>query len=201
MYKLLASAFLFALLISNVFAQPASPKDIITQSALSINFLLNDYTTPVYIRSNSLAETLRNNRFARLKNMAPGIGIGYIKGVGNHIDFSTTLNTSFVVVPLPYKPDASDNNLLLEWDASVNLKLLTNRYLFDPYLIAGIGTSKYKTYFGAFMPLGIGLKINFFNEAAILVTTQYRVPVTTQTANYHFTHSVGIAGIIGQKKQ
>jgi len=51
------------------------------------------------------------------------------------------------------------------------------------------------------MPLGLGLKINFFDEAHLFLTSQYRVPVTTETASYHFQHSIGIAGILGKKKE
>jgi outer membrane protein OmpA-like peptidoglycan-associated protein len=55
-------------------------------------------------------------------------------------------------------------------------------------------------YFGAFLPLGIGFQINFFDDAHFFVTSTYRVPVTTETANYHFMHQIGVAGRITEKK-
>jgi OmpA-OmpF porin, OOP family len=37
-----------------------------------------------------------------------------------------------------------------------------------------------------------------FDEAHFFINSQYRIPVTTNTANYHFLHSIGIAGVIGK---
>ena len=79
--------------------------------------------------------------------------------------------------------------------------MLSDRYIFTPYLIAGVGASLYDGKFGAIMPLGGGLKVNFFDEAALFITSQYRVPVTTGTNNYHFFNSIGFAGVIGKKRE
>ena len=187
--------------LAGCFAQATQPaNDYIRPPAFGISFFFTDYITPQRIRSASLTEVIRNNQLAKIKDMAPGIGLTYFKGIRNHIDFAGTLNMSFVNVPLPNSSNTYDNDLLLEGDAAVNLKMLTDKHWVNPYLIVGIGASKYKNFWGAFMPLGGGIKVNFFNEAAIFITTQYRVPVTTETANYHFVHTIGIAGIIGQKK-
>jgi OmpA-OmpF porin, OOP family len=91
---------------------------------------------------------------------------------------------------------------LLEADASAQLKLVSEQFWIQPYLNIGVGGHLYAGhYFGAFIPLGLGFKINFFDEAHLFVTSEYRVPVTTETANYHFFHQIGVAGRIGQKKE
>src|SRR5207248_1563070 len=51
------------------------------------------------------------------------------------------------------------------------------------------------------LPIGIGLRVNLFDEAGININSQYRIPVIYETSNYHFFHSVGIYGILGQKKE
>ena len=51
------------------------------------------------------------------------------------------------------------------------------------------------------MPLGVGLKINLFDEAYLIANSTYRVPITTETANYHFQHSIGVLGRLTKKKE
>ena len=131
--------------------------------------------------------------------MTPGLAISYFKGLKNHIDFAGTVAASFARFALEDQTPTNDQ-FLLEGDASVNLKMFSDKYIFTPYLNVGVGVSLYDGKFGTFLPLGAGLKLNLFDEAAIFMTSQYRVPVTTETNNYHFTGSIGIAGTIGGKK-
>lgn len=200
MTKVIALAIALPLLTNLCFSQ-TKPGDYVSPPALSVHFLLNDFTTPQRIRSSSLEAVLRNGQLAKVKEMYPGIGISYSTGLCNHIDFNSSLYTSFVKMPLAEHPDLNDNYLLLESSADLNIKLLTDRYMVDPFASIGIGASKYKSYYGAFIPIGAGIKINFFGEAALIIATQYRIPVTTETSNYHFVHSIGIAGVIRAKKQ
>jgi outer membrane protein OmpA-like peptidoglycan-associated protein len=88
-----------------------------------------------------------------------------------------------------------------ELDASAQFKLVNENYWFIPYADLGVGASVYKSYFGAFLPVGVGFRINFYDEAGINFNSQYRIPVSPETANYHFFHNIGIYGIIGPKKE
>jgi outer membrane protein OmpA-like peptidoglycan-associated protein len=56
-------------------------------------------------------------------------------------------------------------------------------------------------YYGAFAPVGIGLRFNLFDEAGAFINSQYRIPVTYETSNYHFFHAIGLYGVIGKKKE
>ncbi|MES1217789.1 MAG: OmpA family protein [Bacteroidota bacterium] len=174
--------------------------DEIRPPALGISFFLNDFTTASRIRTTSLNAVLRDKKVAKISEMSPGIGITYFKGLKKHIDFAGTLGGSYVKYPMPNKI-FSDERFLLEANAVLNFKLTTEKYWVQPYLTAGIGAHKYGSYYGAFVPLGIGFKINLFDEAHLFANSQYRVPVTTETANYHFQHSIGIAGVLGKKKE
>lgn len=174
--------------------------DYIRPTSLGVSFFFNDYTTAERIRSGTLSSVLRNKQWAKFREMSPGLAVTYIQGLKKHIDFAGTLAGSFTKTALPDQTRSNDN-FLLEGDASLNLKMLSDRYIFTPYLIAGVGASSYDGKIGAFMPLGGGLKVNFFDEAALFITSQYRVPVTTETSNYHFFNSIGFAGVIGKKKE
>ena len=166
-------------------------------SFLGVSFFLNDYTTAQRIRSTSLTSVLNDKRVAKFQEMSPGLGITYFKGLTNYIDFAGTLGGSFPRVTQADQSQSAGDKFLLEADASVNLKMFSERYFFTPYLSAGLGASHLDGKFDAFFPLGIGFKANLFKEAAIFLTGQYRTPITNQTNNYHFQYGIGFAGTLG----
>lgn len=170
----------------------------IRKPSLGISFFFNDYQTPARIRASTLSSVLANKQNAKLKDMSPGIAISYFKGIHSHVDFAATIAGSFVDYAVN-ELSGSKDRFLLEADASLDLKLLSEKYWVSPYLSVGAGISKYGVYYGTFIPVGWGLKLNIFDEAHIFINSQYRIPVTTGTANYHFMHGFGIAGIIGNK--
>ncbi len=167
-------------------------------AALGISFGLVDFTTAERIRSSSLVSVLNNKTVAKVSEMSPGIGITYFKGLRNNIDFAATLLGAFAKASVGGN---TSDEFLLEGDASVNLKMFSDQFAFTPYLSAGVGFNSFNKKKGAFIPLGGGLKFNIFNEAALYITTQYRVPVTTETGGHHFVHGIGFAGIIGKKRE
>src|SRR5688572_7768527 len=182
---------------------PASfgQSDEIMPAAIGVSFVLNDFITPARIRSGSLQRVFRDKQWAKVKEMKPGIALTYFQGLAKKVDFAGTLAGSFLKYPLPNKTFTGDK-FLLEGDASINLKAVSDKYWVQPYITIGIGGHMYAgKYFGAFLPAGLGFKINFFDDAQIFVTSQYRVPVTKETANYHFFNQFGIAGRIGKKKE
>lgn len=196
MKKFLIAIFALYLLVPAAYGQD----DEIRPPALGISFFLNDFTTAGRIRTTSLATVLSNKKWAKLSEMKPGLAITYFKGLKKHIDFAGTIGGSFLNYPLPDKV-FSNEKFLLEVNAQMNFKLTTEKYWVQPYLTAGVGAHKYGPYYGAFIPMGLGFKVNFSDEVHFFAVSQYRIPVTTETANYHFQHSIGIAGRIGKKKE
>ena len=174
--------------------------DEIRRPAIGISFFFNDFATAEKIRSTSLSRVFRDKQWAKFSEMSPGLAIHYFKGLKKHLDFAGSLGGSFVKYPFPGKTFSNDR-FLLAADATLNFKMVSEKYWVQPYLIAGISGHMYGSYYGATIPLGLGLKVNFFDEAHLFITSQYRVPVTTETANYHFQQAIGIAGVIGKKKE
>jgi hypothetical protein len=173
--------------------------DHIQRPALGIYFFFHDFTTAADIRTSSLRSVLRNRQFARLKDMSPGLALNYMTGLSAHFDLSALLTGTFLDY---FRKDGSllgEDNLLMEGDASVKAKLFTNRYWITPFLQLGAGISKYKNYWGSFIPAGTGFQVNLFEEAYFLFNAQYRIGVTN-TVSDHFFYSIGIAGIVGRKK-
>ena len=195
--KKVLSSVIFALLIHvSSFAQETSEK---RPPAIGVSFFFNDFTTPQRIRSSALSTVLIENAWADLREMSPGLAITYFNGVHRLIDFAGTLGASFVKMPEKSSTTLSEESLLLEGDASFHFKMFPEKYSVTPYAIGGFGASYYKSSFGAFIPIGAGFKVNFFDEASLFFSMQYRVPLTTETNNYHFVTSIGISGIVGKK--
>lgn len=198
MKKLMVSVVALTAFAFSAFSQDATPNTTyIRPKSLAVSFVLNDFQTAERIRSSSLSTVLANKQWAKGKEMSPGVAVSYFKGLKDHVDFAATMAGTFTRFELDDETPASDK-FLLETDASLNLKMFSDKYLFTPYINVGVGASLYNGKAGAFIPLGGGLKLNLFDEAAIFVNSQYRIPVTTITSTYHFYNSIGIAGRIGK---
>jgi OmpA-OmpF porin, OOP family len=175
-------------------------KDHTQTPTFGVHFFFDDFESAAAIRASSLSSALRNKTFGKIKEMSPGLALNYIHGLSPSFDFTAMLAGSFLDYPSQEGGLLGENSLLLELDASVRGKMFSNKYWVSPYVQLGVGMSKFKGYWGAFMPVGVGMQLNLFDEAFLMINSQYRVPITDGTANYHFFHSIGLAGIIGKKK-
>jgi OOP family OmpA-OmpF porin len=189
---------LLSFLALGVFITSFGQNDYKKRPALGIHFVLNDFRTATDLRTNGLASVLRTKEWHKTQYMSAGIGVSYMQGLSNHVDFAGVVSGSYLNYPVPTKPATYNKSLLLEGVATINLKLLTDKYWFNPFLTAGVGASKYRGYFGAFIPVGVGLQIGMWDETFLIFNSQYRMPVTENVA-YHFYHSVGIAGSLKKK--
>lgn len=200
MFKILfSSAFFFFQFTYLSVAQVNKTKNI-KNPAIGIHFIDDDFRGADYIRNNSLSEAFRNKQFANLKNMKAGLSIDYLQGISNHFDFSITVAGSYLDYILHNGKILGNGSLLLETDASLIAKLFTDRHWISPYLVTGMGASKYINYYGIFIPLGLGLQVNFSNEVYLMINGQYRVAATNKV-NDHFYYSIGLGGNILKKKR
>ena len=187
--------FLLAFSASS-FAQDISYKK---QPALGLNFFFNDFGSAAAIRANPLGSAIRDKKLAKVSDMSPGLSISYVKGITDHLDLAATLGGSIGDYPTQNGGSLGKDGLLVEADASVRAKMLSDKYFFVPYLTAGLGLSKFEGYYGATIPVGAGIQLNLFDNAFLILGSQYRVKVTDNT-NYHFTHSIGFIGSLSKSK-
>lgn len=197
MKKIYSIVLAFFILHTNAFCQD---EEHIQDPTFGVHFLFDDFKSAQAIRSGSLEKALRDKQFGKIKDMSAGLAINYMQGLNKYFDFTTTLAGSFLDYPFKNGTSAGKDYLLLELDASVRGKMFSNKYVVSPYFQLGIGGSKYQGYWGAFIPAGLGLQVNLFDEAFLLINSQYRIPVTETTVNYHFYHSIGLAGVVGKRK-
>jgi OmpA-OmpF porin, OOP family len=201
--KLLYMKHVFVSLLAAILLAPVvyGQDDEIRATDIGVSFNLYDYKTAQLIRSTSLSTVFNNKQFGKIQDMSPGIGVHYFRGLKKHIDFAGSLSASFLNQPIGGKPADGIDRLMLQLEGGANFKMVSDHYALQPFLIGGFGAQKYGIYYGAYIPLGVGLNINFFDEGRVFINSTYRVPITTSSANYHFMHAIGIAGRIGKKKE
>jgi outer membrane protein OmpA-like peptidoglycan-associated protein len=193
MKKIILSFLAFALII-NSFAQ----EDYKKLPSLGLHLFFTDFKTAAELRNGGLATVIRNKDWTKTSRMTAGLALSYMEGLSNHIDFVATASGFFADYPVPNKA-STGIKFLLDVTAAANLKLLSDKYAVSPYLSLGAGVSKAGGYYGAFIPAGVGLQINIFDESFIMLNSQYRIPVTENVA-YHLYHSIGFAGALKKRK-
>lgn len=194
MVKLLLAAMVLVLLS---FTASSQENSYTQPPALGIHFVFVDFKTATAIRKTSLTSVLAKKQFSKLKDMSQGLAISYSRGLSDHYDFSSTFLGSILSYPLDAENTSASEYPLLELDASLRGKMLSDKYWFNPYVQLGVGFSKYQGYWNAFIPAGLGIQISFFGEAYLLINAQYRIAVT-EAARYHFIYSLGLVGNIGK---
>lgn len=199
MKKLIMSLLAFGFLSATFAQETVSWKK---RPTLSVNFFLKDFKTPDLISTSSLASVLSNKQWTKASAMSPGLSLQYFQGLNEHVDFMGTLAGSFVDYPFLTRGKYGRDQFLLETEAAVNVKLLTDKYFLVPFLSAGVGASMYAgSYFGAYIPAGAGLQFNLGDgESFLFSQVSYHVPVTTSNVNYHLNYSIGFGSPLVEKK-
>jgi len=173
-----------------------SQQQLVKPSFLGVHFFLTDFNTPVRIKNKGAGQLFNPD----IKEMKPGLAFSYLKGISTHFDVSITASGCFIDYPIKNEPVFGSNSLLLQLTAMTSLKLNTDRKFFTPYITAGAGVSKYKEYYGMFMPAGLGLQFNFNHDVYVLIQSHCSFAVTDNVSDNLF-HSIGIAGNIKKRKQ
>ena len=169
-------------------------------SVVDFHAFYNDFVSAQQIRATSVGNVLSNKLWSPLKNDQVGLGFSYLKGLTKKIDAVGTIDASFVDYLYQTNLYNGSSKFLLTTQAAVNVKLLDDNKTIVPYLTAGAGFSLYNGSAGFYIPAGVGLQFNIFNEAFVFTNAQYRIPLTN-TVNYHFNYSVGIGTEITKAKK
>ncbi len=194
----------FMALVLAVMAFSQSTTDFKKVPTLSVNFFFKDFKTPDNIYTNSLGTVLASSNWTKLGDMYSGVQVQYSKGLTNNLDFATGLSGSFVHYPflaVSGKTSPVGDKFLLEADANIHFKLLTDNHFFVPYFILGAGASLYNgTYLATYAPIGGGLQFRLGEGSFIHMEGTYRVRIT-DLANYNFQYAIGIASPLSDNKE
>ena len=178
-----------------IVAQNSSVKK---QPTIGLHVFYNDFNTAQQIRTSSLKNVIDNKLWSKLSNMQAGLGINYLKGLTKKIDLEATIDGSYIDYLFRSGTNNGSSKFLLTTQATVNAKMFTDKKTVVPYLTAGAGFSLYNGKTGFYIPAGVGLQFNVFNEAFVFTNAQYRIALS-QDVNYHFNYNVGIATTLGKR--
>lgn len=187
--------FIALIAVSWVFGQDNYKK----LPSVGIQFIFQDFEGAADLRSKSLMEVIRENQLYKTKRMSPGVAVSYMEGLTNHADLNVNLSGAFTRFSVEDRPAPPSDRLLLEAAATANIKLLSDRHFFTPYITAGIGASKYGPHYAAFAPVGLGFQFKLGRDVFLQANSQYRIPVT-EKSEYHLFHSFGLVAGVKERK-
>jgi hypothetical protein len=164
---------------------------------LGIQFTGHDFETPVDLKSKGMSFVLTDKQWSSFDRKRVGMAITYTEGLNEKFDFNARLGMSDVDYTLSNKPYASStgSRTFFELDANLFMKLLSDDYVVSPFISLGVGASLWKGYYAAYIPTGVGLQVNLSDETFLIVQSQYRIPVTGNSANNLF-FSVGVSAVL-----
>lgn len=169
--------------------------------SLGLNFFLKDFGTPSAISQFTLSGVLKDKKWTKVVQMTPGLSISYQNGLSEQLDFMANLGGSFVKYPFEKNTvDApTTDKFLLEADASLNVKLLSDKYFLVPFATAGVGASMYGgNNFAAYAPLGLGLQFKLGQENFVNLMWRKYLRITDLTTE-SFNYSLGFISSIGDE--
>lgn len=166
---------------------------------IGLHFFYNDFATAQNIKTNNLKYVLDNDLWSKPNTLQGGFGLDYMQGLTKKIDAVGTINGSWVDYQIPSGSFYGGSNLLFDAGVGVHLKLLTDRYVVNPFLIAKVNFSSYKNINGFSVLPGAGIQVNVFREAYILTTIEYRKALSNNISNQLY-YSIGIATNICKPK-
>jgi OOP family OmpA-OmpF porin len=196
--------FLFSLIVvclaTASFAQ--TPTSYKKRPSLGVSVFLNDMYTADKVSRTSLSRVLQSGGITPINEMSFGLGFQYFEGLSEHLDFMANVSGNYTKYPFYFKSGVAPslrNLFLLEADANLNVKLLSDKYTLVPYLTFGIGASMYAgTYFAAQANTGLGLQLNLGNETFLNTQMLFRPAVSGLAVN-HTAYSIGIASPLKDK--
>jgi outer membrane protein OmpA-like peptidoglycan-associated protein len=151
------------------------------------------------MKTTSVHNVLDKGQWSNIGSMQMGFGFNYLKGIGKKMDAIITIDGSSTDYLFKNGSNNGSSKFLLDANAAFNLKLFTDNHKLVPYFSFGAGLSSYNGKTGFYVPSGVGLQFNLFNEAYVLTNIQHRLALSS-TVNDHFYYSIGIGTNIGKKK-
>lgn len=168
-------------------------------SIIDFHIFYTDFSTAQKIRTTSLSNVINNKLWSSLGNMQVGLGFSYLKGITKKIDAIATVDGSYIDYLFQSGATNGSSKFLLTTQVAANVKLFTDRRTIVPYITGGAGFSLYNGRTGFYIPAGMGIQFNIFNDGFVFTNAQYRFALSPNV-NYHFNYSVGIGTNIAQQK-
>jgi len=185
-----------SLLATSGFSQKAKQKTGQTKGPLfGLHFNLADYVAPLGIKDPSTGKV-----YSKVRDMDKGFSVSYWKGLTPKIDFTAKVNAMFRDYSAANSGQTQKTDIGLELEPSVSLRPFDDAALVNPFLTVGVGGGLYTDKFGAYVPAGVGVQVNFNNLTYLFIQAQYRWTLTKDVFGDNTFFSFGLAQNIAKEK-
>ena len=165
-------------------------------SLFGIHFNLADFNGPTGIK-----DPLTGKVYSSVRNMSKGLSFSYWKGLTSKIDYSIKLNTMFHNYNLIHYGLSDKTEIGLELEPTINIRPMNDNSKLAPFLTAGIGGGYYTGNFGAYVPAGVGLQLNWSSVTYLFLQAQYKFTLTEKVLGDNLFYSLGFAQNIGKERE
>jgi len=185
-----------SLLATSGFSQKAKQKIGQTKGPLfGLHFNLADYVAPLGIKDPSTGKV-----YSKVRDMDKGFSVSYWKGLTPKIDFTAKVNAMFRDYSAANSGQTQKTDIGHELEPSVSLRPFDDAALVNPFLTVGVGGGLYTDKFGAYVPAGVGVQVNFNNLTYLFIQAQYRWTLTKDVFGDNTFFSFGLAQNIAKEK-
>ena len=132
--------------------------------------------------------------------MDAGYGLNYWQGLNRNLDITAGLNFTKSIYTFPTGTYSISKNLFT-FDAKAVFKFLSEeKYAVTPFLTAGAGMYSNAGKTGLYVPVGLGVHANLWNEAFVFAGADYQIALKN-TDNKAFVYTVGLGTHLFRKKE
>lgn len=165
---------------------------------LGIQVTKHDFVSASEMRSRGFSSVIASGEWTKLSRMKTGVALTYSSSLNDNLDFNGRLGFTFVEASAFRNREKSNQaKTYLESDANLLMKLLPDSYTVSPFLSVGAGFALSDIYYSAYIPTGVGLQVNLFDQSFLVFQGQYRIPATGNTA-HHLFYSIGFSSKLGK---
>ncbi len=192
MKQKLTLLFSFLIAVTCVSAQMMDSKFSSSKKGTLVGIHINalDINTPVTLKNSATTRS-----FSSIKDMDLGFSVSYWRGLTKTIDFSTRAGLVFHDYATTDRGelDKNEQRMGVELEPTLNFRPYGDNSLISPFLTAGVGGGYYAGKFGAYLPTGVGVQMNFRSNTYILAQAQYRFALTKSIIKDNLFYSLGVA--------
>ncbi|HMO62813.1 MAG TPA: OmpA family protein [Ferruginibacter sp.] len=136
--------------------------------------------------------------FPNIGTVDPGYSLMFWKGLSKKTDVSVRYNGIFSDYTKTALP--KNNGYINELEASLHLRPISDNHLLAPFISAGIGSAYFDKNFAPYVPVGVGLQLNMYNEGYIFLQANYRLSLDKNKLDNNTFASLGLTQTIGKLK-
>ena len=163
---------------------------------ISVNAL--DVYTPETFKHTNTPRT-----FTGLRNLDYGLSLSYWRGLNKYIDFSTRfgfLMDDFASSASNRVSTKNESDYALELEPTLHIRPYGDNSLLAPFLTVGIGGGRYTNNYGAYVPVGAGVQVNFRSNTYIMLQSDYRFALTDDVLKDAIFYTIGVAQNFSKEK-